>query len=466
MKELEHVLQRVRIKGLDGVERKLKESIYSVLRVLADATLKDAPERGCQMSIPEIVKRARKERSTVLAALAGAQRLGLLTRHAPASGARYTTHVNLINIRLVEASQKSRPFLGSAIVFDESPIPPKKTPKNATFKDSEMKKTQQTCDSQELLDVQNLDVQILDREHVLNTPPRPESTLVSGLGAERDRATSPPPLLSPCPIGAGGCGSDFKALSSSVFEDLKIFSDFLEKNKVSGLSTFCQRRKKNGKRGGTFCDSTPGNFGELSHQVRQAAVAGFELTMQSTGLILLDDLTENNLAEFLGHCFESAVIETSPKNFQALLSTGPGWSTDQIRSTQRALAAQFGADGNATAARQLHRLPGSLNKKNNGLFVTRLYLIQPGSLIEPIDTQLAGAFNSPAQSAQHRSPFGRDITPSGADFGRACQLISGGASHDLVVAEIASRAAARSRLGDHLSYAQRTAKNATLQLHR
>ena len=68
MKELEHVLQRVRIRDQDGIERKLKESIYAVMRVLADATLKNHPELGCQMSIPEICKRSRKERSTVMAA--------------------------------------------------------------------------------------------------------------------------------------------------------------------------------------------------------------------------------------------------------------------------------------------------------------------------------------------------------------------------------------------------------------
>ena len=44
MKELEHVLQRVRIRGADGIERKLKESIYAVMRVLADATDRNQPE--------------------------------------------------------------------------------------------------------------------------------------------------------------------------------------------------------------------------------------------------------------------------------------------------------------------------------------------------------------------------------------------------------------------------------------
>lgn len=210
----------------------------------------------------------------------------------------------------------------------------------------------------------------------------------------------------------------------------------------------------------------PKNFGELSHQVQRAAVGRFEITMQSSGLILIDDLTENNLAAFLASGLESVVIETSPKNFQALLATRPGWSVDQIRNAQRALAARFGGDGNATAARQLHRLPGSLNQKNGGLFVTRLHTMQTGDLIEPVDTQLTAAASSSGQSAQHRSTSGCDITPSGSDFGRACQLISAGASHDVVVAEIARRATERSRRGDHLVYAQRTVQNAVLKLQR
>ena len=214
MKELEHVLQRVRIRGLDGIERKLKESIYSVIRVLADATLKDAPERGCQMSIQELCKRSRKERSTVLEALAGAQRLGLLTRHAPSGGARYATNINLISIRLIEASQKSRPFLGPVIVFDDQPILPKKASKNATFKATEMNKTQQTCGFPEVLDVQNLDVQILDGEHVLNTPPAPESISVLAVGFEPHPANPIPSPLSSCPIGAGGV-----ILTSMHFQD-------------------------------------------------------------------------------------------------------------------------------------------------------------------------------------------------------------------------------------------------------
>jgi RepB DNA-primase from phage plasmid len=334
MKELEHVLQRVRIRGQDGIERKLKEAVYAVLRVLADATKKDAPELGCQMSIPEICKRCRKERSTVMAALAEAQRLKLLWRMAPGGGARYATHLNLIHIRLVEASQKSRPFLGPSIVFDD-PVKPRKTPpKTADSKVPKMEKTQQIQGFRDVLDVQNLDVQILDREHVLNTPPAPH--VLHQLGGAV-------PSLSPCPTGAGGCGSGIQVLTESTFLELKNFSDFLEKNSVTDLQTQLQRRgKKNGKRGGTFMPSWPKNYGELEAAVQKAANAKFEITMHAVGLILVDDLSINSVELLLAEKFETLIIETSAGNFQALLAAAQGWSPNQVRATQRALSAQFG----------------------------------------------------------------------------------------------------------------------------
>jgi RepB DNA-primase from phage plasmid len=462
MKELEHVLQRVRIRGQDGIERKLKESIYAVLRVLADAIKKDAPELGCQMSIQELCKRSRKERSTVMAALAEAQRLKLLWRMAPGGGARYATHLNLIHIRLVEASQKSRPFLGSSIVFDDPVKTPKIPSKNATSKNSKMDKTQQIKGSQEVLDIQNLDIQILDREHVLNTPPAPHVLVSTSLGALPAPSTS----LSPCPIGAGGCGSGIPVLTESTFKELKIFSDFLEKINASGVKTQFQRRcKKKDQRGPTFMLSWPKNYADLRVVVERAA--GLKFEMHADRLLLVDDLDIDSVDLLLAERFEAAIIETSQKNYQALVATGPGWSEEQVRATQRWLAIQFGGDGNATGIKQPHRLPGSLNQKQAGCFVTRLHCVQAGKLIEPAAVEArAGLTRAPASQAQHRGAGGKDNTPSGFDFGRACEMLAKGQPEQIVVAEIADRASARGRGGDHLSYATRTVKNAALRMQK
>ncbi len=482
MKELEHVLQRVRIRGADGIERKLKESIYAVMRVLADATDRNAPELGCQISIQELCRRSRKERSTVWEALAGARRLKLLTRHDPGNGARYATFINLISIRLVEASQKSRPYLGSIIVFDEPPSAPRTPSKNAELKTDKLSKTQEICASQPVLDVQNLDFQILDGEHVLNTPPRltagagiaagdgdGDGDVAAGGGVSASAAS----LLSPCTASAGGCGvREFAVFTDSNFSnfdflDLETFSDFLVQQNVGVVTTFCQRRKKkDGKRGGVFFKSQPENYDDLKYQIERAAYEKFEMTMNADRLLLVDDLTEKTLELFVKHCFTSIVIETSLGNFQALLSTGQGWTDAQVRSTQRALAKQFGGDGNATAAMQPHRLPGSLNLKNGGKWVTRLHSILGGRLIEPIE--VADEYQSQklvvSQQVGHRSLNGRDNTPSGLDFGRACQLLLAGQSVGTVEAEIEKRAADRGRHGDHFEYSKRTIRAAISRL--
>ena len=173
MKELEHVLQRVRVRLQDGRETKLRERVYAVLRVLGAATLSGAPERGCQLSIEEIGRRSFKQRSTVLAALAEARQLGLLTRHAPASGAAWPTHINIFSIRLVEAAQKSRPYLGPPLIFDGPDTLPKNTQKNAAGETRKMQKIEDLQGFQEGSGAQLLDVHYLDPEVIFKLAPPP-----------------------------------------------------------------------------------------------------------------------------------------------------------------------------------------------------------------------------------------------------------------------------------------------------
>ena len=206
----------------------------------------------------------------------------------------------------------------------------------------------------------------------------------------------------------------------------------------------------------------PEHFGELRYQVKQAAAKGFELTMSADGLLLLDDLTESASAELIDEGFECVLIETSEKNYQALLATAQGWKKEQVKQTQTFLSQKFGTDGNSTAAEKHHRLPGSLNRKNDGVFVTRLVKVQAGRLVEP---QVAAFTKSNSSRPQlHRSSVGKDITGSGMDFGRACELLARGLDRGAVQAEIEGRAADRNRHGDHLEYAKRTVQAALTRL--
>jgi RepB DNA-primase from phage plasmid len=288
------------------------------------------------------------------------------------------------------------------------------------------------------------------------------------LGDEGSALPAPAPCLSLRPLGAGGCGSGVQLLTESNFDELKIFSDFLEKNNVRDVKTQFQRRlKKKDKRGGTFMAFWPKNYDELRVQVEKAASLGFEVTAIVDGLLLVDDLSEITLAEFLLEGYKAAVIETSRGNYQVLVATASGWSDDQIRATQRALARRFGGDANATGNRQPHRLPGSLNRKEGGCFVACLHSVQEGRLIEPAPVEAGELIKTtPGRLAQHRGDTGTDNTPSGQDFGRACELLAKGQPEQIVIGDIADRAASRGRHGDHGQYADRTVKNAILHFQK
>lgn len=468
MKELEHVLQRVRVRLKDGKETKLRERVYAVLRVLAGATLSGAPERGCQLSIEEISKRSFKQRSTVLAALAEARQLGLLTRHAPASGAAWPTHINIFSIRLVEAAQKSRPYLGPSIIFDGLDTPTEKTPKNAAGETQKMKKIEVLQGFQDDSGVQLLDVQYLDPEVIFKHPRAPAYLLPHSFDA-----ALPPTIPAPPARGAGGDSASLSPFSGgrpkrfcllpAVFGELEVFSNFLEKNNVGLVATHFQRRKKEGIRGGKYMQRQPQSFHELAKIVEQAAGQKVEIACCIENLILIDDLTESGLDDLRKEGFEMAVIETSACNFQALLVAAQGWTSDQKRNTQRALAVRFGGDGGAVAAGQPHRLPGSLNLKNGGCWVTKLCVVQTGKVIEP-----AAQIDEPAKKATpipaNFLATGRDGSPSGQDFGRACQLLTEGVPPAQVEAEISARAADRHKPGRPEVYAALTVKAALSRL--
>lgn len=473
MKELEQVLQRVVIRDLTGELRPLREGVYAVLRVLADAIDKNKPDQGCQMSIAEIRHRSKKQSSAIYVAFNEATSLGLLKRSKPESGARYATHINFLHQRLIEASQKSRPFKGPQIIFDQPIKTTKKVSKNANLKEKKMAKSEQNQASQTTLDVRKLDVQNVEEEHVVNTPrPRPEC-----IGLDHsDAADALNPLL-PAPPGGRGVGipgpvlDSARAVSNDFLEGLIKFSDFLINHNITSVRTEVQRRRKSdGQRGGLIKNfqTWPQNYDDLKDAVLRAALNNHEISLQAEKLLLIDDFNHDAVNDFLELGLACAVIETSPDNFQVLIPTHDVWQKEQVVGTQKALCSIYGGDANSTQFGKIHRLPGSMNKKNGGCFVTKLHLIQDGELIQPmfpiqkIESNSMAIDTRPPQ--RHRSLEGVDTSESGRDFGRACELLTTGNSVREVEQDISTRARDRQRHGDHDDYAKRTVASAVAHL--
>ena len=84
----------------------------------------------------------------------------------------------------------------------------------------------------------------------------------------------------------------------------------------------------------------------------------------NSGLILLDDLSEESLNELEEEYKPSVVIETSPKNFQALIRISDTRLPPDVASRiARALAKKFGADVGAATWCHFCRLAGFSNRK-------------------------------------------------------------------------------------------------------
>lgn len=465
MKELEQVLQRVVIRDLTGELRQLREGVFAVLRVLADSIDKNKPDHGCQMSIAEISHRSKKQSSAIYVAFNEATSLGLLKRSKPETGARYATHINFLHPRLIEASQKSRPFKGPQIIFDQPIEITKKASKNANLKEKKMTKSEQNQASQTSVDVQKLDVQNVKEEHVVNTPrPRPEC-----IGLDHSAAADALNPLLPAPQGGRGVEipapvlDSARAVSNDFFEDLLKFSDFLINHNITSVRTEVQRRRKSdGQRGGLIKNfqTWPQNYDDLKEAVFRAASNSHEISLQAEKLMLVDDLDLDAVNNFLQLGLASAILETSENNFQVLIPTFEVWTKDYVVGTQKALCASFGGDANSTQFGKIHRVPGSVNKKNGGCFVTRLHAIQDGELIQPmlpLQTIEATAVSLDTRPPQkHRSVDGVDTSESGKDFGRVCELLTTGTPVYLAEKEICARAADRGRHGNHMDYAKRT----------
>lgn len=91
-------------------------------------------------------------------------------------------------------------------------------------------------------------------------------------------------------------------------------------------------------------------------------------------LSLIDDLSKSSIEQMKTNGFEpAAIVETSPRNFQAWLNHGERLPKDVGTSVARALATLFHGDTNAADWRHFGRLAGFTNQKEkhrqpNGLF--------------------------------------------------------------------------------------------------
>ena len=81
---------------------------------------------------------------------------------------------------------------------------------------------------------------------------------------------------------------------------------------------------------------------------------------------LLDDLTPESLAKLKAEGFApSAVVKTSPGNFQAWLKHLQPLPKELSALAAKLLAARFGADKGAADWRRFERMPGFTNRKPN-----------------------------------------------------------------------------------------------------
>lgn len=91
-------------------------------------------------------------------------------------------------------------------------------------------------------------------------------------------------------------------------------------------------------------------------------------------LSLVDDLSESAIDRMKAEGFQpAAIVETSPRNFQAWLSHGERLTREIGTAVARALACRFEGDANAADWRHFGRLAGFTNQKEkhrqpNGLF--------------------------------------------------------------------------------------------------
>jgi hypothetical protein len=428
MKEIEHALARVYVDGAPLTRHQLH-----VAQALA-AWTKNA-ELGVQLAVASLEKTTRRSRSSVKSALSSLAAAGVIIRRPPPTGERYATDLFFFARTIQRAAEKSRPFLGPPIHFSTQ------IAKNCT---AEIPQAVENKRKNDASGGQNQMGSNFGQYIQRDTPPQ-----VFSRGGD---ASAPVPS-SPAPLRGAG-GRDFDS------EQVKLFFDFLQKNKIIEIETFCQRRKKDGLRGGTFHPRVfkTSDFRHFESHAKWAQKEGFELTMRARGqLLLVDDLSKSAIKSIAKMNVAGALIETSTSNFQYLI-LAERLENDQIRAAQRQLAAQLGGDAAATSAGQLHRLPGSLNRKNGGRFLAKLVKMFDGRKFEASDILTISDIEKEISRRQKGGPEGAGA--SEREMSLACSLARRGHAQLEIETAIMASAAARNRHGDHRAYALRTAQKA------
>ncbi|MCV2366575.1 RepB family DNA primase [Roseateles oligotrophus] len=255
-----------------------------------------------------------------------------------------------------------------------------------------------------------------------------------------------------------------------------------------------QRRKIDGKRGGTF---TPPGIGETItteglkasaiHAALRAVGDGVELTFRLRSaehpVLLIDDVDPANLSRLP---WPGAVIETAPNNLQVTMVAQRPLSPQERLFAQRALRSMLEGDPGAVSGSQLRRFPGSVNRKPelSEAFVARLGALQKPLMptAAQVDALIgagreADGMNAASATSVDRQGSGQlkpanEPDQSSVEFGWVMHQLTRKSrrSDDELILELTAKAAGRRRHGmppgheSHGQYASRTLCAAHLAL--
>ena len=457
MKEIEHVLKRVRVLDKEGEFKRLSERQFAVARAIAERTVDG--DRGCQLAIQQVALGAFKQRSTVKTALGELVKLGVLHRSKPGPGP-YETHIFRFAQAILEAANKPNPhdarpgrevFINAAAVDGDG-----------TLTTSEPKTTMESVMKTSKPDGQLLAGQELAGNcNGITHPPFPDP---SPEEIKTDPASCSPALQ-------GGMCNDIHQ-DRDLKDDLTSFFDFLKFFNFSSFETFCMRRDKDDSRGGVFRKKEINSCEDLEKALLWAEEQKAELVMRCPGLLLVDDVSGSMVEKAKQSGLSFFAVETSENNHQLLFVGDPTWTKDQTKTAQLWLRMRYLGDFGSTDGGHLHRMPGSINCKKGGRFIARLRHLQRGELVRLPATRADVSAVVPAVSAASnpgKSTESKDTSDSSIDFVEAFRLIRAGKTREQVEDAMRVSACAPGRNGKHgngIDYAKRTAQSAFSKFRR
>lgn len=184
---------------------------------------------------------------------------------------------------------------------------------------------------------------------------------------------------------------DQEANSISKNIQAKKFFNFLSQNGIELVKIEALLRKADGSRGAVVgnifqenifqrSNSAIYRFDKLVQTLLRNGKERFDLQTASvevddakSKVILIDDLKEEFLEKLLQKWSGAiAILETSSKNYQAILIMDLPRVRSQRVQIQKSISATFFGDSAAISSIQLHRFPGSINWGKGG-FVCQLY---------------------------------------------------------------------------------------------